>query len=291
MFLLQRRKNKDIIQENLDHSILAVDICNHHGIGAKLVWALEIMLHCHLNNLEPRFRFTYPRNGVEHFQPFFSIKLDGRKSRSLRYARVRNVEDLHLGKYYGAELSIDLAHTLVNKFLSINAGICNEVDLYCQEYFNSPRVLGVHYRGTDKKAEAPAVAYDAVIRNINHYISKYPDTVQVFISTDDQNFVDFAEGAEVQRPILLRKDFVRSRDLTPTHHSHRHNINMNRDAVINCLILSRCTALLKTASILSAWSKILNPSLPVVMLNQPYPSHSWFPEKELARSVLYDPIA
>jgi hypothetical protein len=63
-----------------------------------------------------------------------------------------------------------------------------------------------------------------------------------------------------------------------------------RDAIVNCLILSRCEALLKTASILSAWSKLFNPRLPVVMLNRPPDEHLWFPERVLVGENLFEPL-
>lgn len=57
-----------------------------------------------------------------------------------------------------------------------------------------------------------------------------------------------------------------------------------RDALVNCLILSRCDALLKTASILSGWSKLFNPQLPVSMMSAPYEEYLWFPERDIVGS-------
>ena len=59
---------------------------------------------------------------------------------------------------------------------------------------------------------------------------------------------------------------------------------------MNCLILSRCAALLKTASILSGWSKLFNPALPVVMLNRPPEENLWFPERVLVGENLFEPV-
>ena len=38
--------NKYIIRHNLKNGVFAVEISSHHGIGAKLEWALEILAFC-----------------------------------------------------------------------------------------------------------------------------------------------------------------------------------------------------------------------------------------------------
>jgi hypothetical protein len=55
---------------------------------------------------------------------------------------------------------------------------------------------------------------------------------------------------------------------------------------VNALLLSRCTALIRTASRLSAWSSVFNPQLPVVMLNRPHDGMVWFPEREILKTSM-----
>jgi hypothetical protein len=45
---------------------------------------------------------------------------------------------------------------------------------------------------------------------------------------------------------------------------------------------------MKTTSILSAWSKLFNPQMPVIMLNTPY--NMWFPEKDLLGNEFFKPV-
>ena len=77
-----------------------------------------------------------------------------------------------------------------------------------------------------------------------------------------------------------------------TYHTTQtqNKYEINRDAIVNALILSRCDALMKTSSILSAWSKLFNPGLPLIMLNKPFEQCRWFPERDLIDNVLYDPV-
>ena len=147
----------------------------------------------------------------------------------------------------------------------------------------------MHYRGTDKTKESPVVPYDTVKRNIEHYLKLHPETDCVFIASDDINFIENMEWASVGRSIIYRNDSLRSQDGNSIHESADTNkYEVNRDAIVNCLLLSRCDALLKTASILSGWSKLFNPKLPVVVLNQPY--EQWFPERDLIRKNLFEPV-
>jgi hypothetical protein len=59
------------------------------------------------------------------------------------------------------------------------------------------------------------------------------------------------------------------------------NYRKGEEALINCLLLSRCSALIRTTSFLSAWASIFNPALPIVLLNAPYAKSPWYPEKLL----------
>jgi hypothetical protein len=48
--------------------------------------------------------------------------------------------------------------------------------------------------------------------------------------------------------------------------------------------------LMKTSSFLSGWSKLFNPELTVIMLNEPHKKYLWFPEREIVKQTLYDAI-
>ena len=151
-------------------------------------------------------------------------------------------------------------------------------------------MLGVHYRGTDKVSEAPYVSYDMVEKNIKFYLDKFPNTDAIFTSSDDNNFISYIKNSSIECPIIYRDDSYRSNNNIPIHYTNQNKYDINRDAIINCLILSRCNALMKTASILSAWSILFNPNLPLIMLNEPVDECKWFPEKMLIDNVLYDSI-
>lgn len=283
-----------IVRYNSRNGVFAVEIRGSLGLGAKLEWCLEIMAYCNENGLIPQFKFSYPNSekSGDYFGRFFRIKGIIDKDKPVRFIKIRSITELRLGKDYDKILNIELATYLINKYLVVMEDVISEVESFCYQHFANRRVLGVHYRGTDKVEESPVVPYDSVKRNIEHYLKLFPETDCVFISSDDINFIENMEKASIGCPIIYRNDSFRSRDGNSIHKSaHTDKYEINRDAIVNCLILSRCDALLKTASILSGWSKLFNPQLPVVTLNKPYNKHQqWFPERDLIDKNLFEPI-
>ena len=287
--IARKISNKCIAKFNRRRGVMAVEINSNHGFGAKLEWALEIMAFCEENSLTPQFKFTYPdsKKGEDYFGSFFRINTNVSKSNSLGYIKIGSIGELGLNKNYDEVLDVKLACHLINKYLVVKDDVKREVDDFCSKHF-SKRVLGLHYRGTDKVSEALAVSYERVERNINFYLEKFPETDSVFISSDDENFITYAKNWSIKCPIIYRNDSFRSMDNEAIHFSGQNKSDINRDAIINCLILSRCDALMKMASILSAWSKLFNPNSPLIMLNEPF--NNWFPEREFVNNVLYQPI-
>ena len=292
---IKSKINRSIIslvaKYNSRNGVFAVEIKSSVGLGAKLEWGLEILAYCHENGLVPQFKFSYPnsKNSEDYFGTFFRIKGIVDKGKSPIFIKISSITELSLGKDYDRILNIELATCLINKYLAVREDVISEVESFCNQHFVGRRVLGVHYRGTDKAQESPVVPYDIVKRNIDHYLKLRPETDCVFISSDDTNFIESMERASVGHPIIYRNDSLRSRDDNSIHESADTNkYEVNRDAIVNCLLLSKCDALLKTASILSGWSKLFNPNLPVVVLNQPY--ERWFPERDLIHKNLFEPI-
>jgi hypothetical protein len=271
--------------------VLPIEIRSTVGLGAKLEWCLEIMAYCEENGLLPQFKFSYPTSSSseDYFGPFFQIR--GAHTKPSRYITISSIIELDLGKDYDALLNIELAHNLITKYLVVKEEITSEVDAFCDANFLNGRVLGVHYRATDKVRESPPVSYEGVRANIEQYLELYPETSRVFIATDDLHFLHHMQAMPTLRPVVFHDDTVRSADGSALHESaHTDKYGVNRDAIVNCLILSRCDALLKTSSILSGWSKLFNPALPTIMLNQPYTGQLWFPERELIKNNLFEPI-
>lgn len=284
---------RSIMQRNLRDGILAVDIASNNGLGARLQSCLEIFAYCEEYGLIPHIKFTYRRDvaRTDYFSPFFYVRQVADTPWTGPFPRINTVSDLGFRTDYDAVLTLEAAYRLVGRFLGVQDSLADEVDTFCATRFAGRRVLGVHYRGTDKHREAPPISHGCAIRNIAHYITRFPETEAIFVATDDGNFLSALAQASLDRPLITRADSCRSTDGRAVHYrADVDRLAVYRDAVVNCLLLSRCKAVLKTASFLSDWSCLFNPQLDVVMLNQPHAHTLWFPARALVSRSLYESV-
>ncbi len=125
--------------------------------------------------------------------------------------------------------------------------------------------IGVHYRGTDKSEDSPAVAYHAVsaaIRSLQQ--SESIARSAIFVATDDQGFLEHARHAFPGQVAAL--DIQRSEDGRPLHKARGGGFARGTEAVMDCLLLSRCHRLIRTPSNLGLCSTFFNPRLPVTLV-------------------------
>lgn len=293
-FYFQRLKNKRIFKKNIKKNIFAVEIYTYMGIGANLIWALEIMAFCNEKNLTPKIKFTHPdsKQKLDNFGNYFEIKNSFYTYQKFNYMKMRNFNDLNLDiKWnYNEKLNLKFADKLIKKYLIVNTTILREVDNFQSEHFQNKNILGVHYRGTDKKSEAEQISCQTVLKNIHLYLLKYPDTNCIFLSSDDDNFINYIKNCNLNCPVIYNNDSFRSSNDLPVHTAKNNLYEINKDAIVNCILLSKCNALMKTASILSDWSKLFNPDIPIILLNKPYENYRFFPGKEFYDEVLFSPI-
>ena len=278
-------------------NIFAVNINSQVGFCANLEWCLEIFMHCETYNLTPYIQltgsnYTSPQRGEDYFTYFFeNIKLPEEdtlkiKNKKIRISKISDINQLGLPENYDLKLTISNAAGLLAKYIRIKEDVIDEVNSFCTAYFGN-HVLGLHYRGTDKKEEAPRVDWEKVTRNVQYYLKNSAQTDCVFISSDEIDFIHYIEKRLNHEfplvSVIYRNDRYRSHDGRSLHLRFRgDNYHKGRDAIVNCLLLSRCDVLMKTASILSAWSKLFNPELQKKYL--------WFPEREIVKQTLYDAV-
>ncbi|RXG13758.1 hypothetical protein DSM03_10696 [Leeuwenhoekiella aestuarii] len=286
-FNLRLQRNKRIILENKSKGIFAVEIFSIMGFGANFIWLLEILEYCESEGLKPFVVFRNPskRIGSKSFSELIQLKKGGKKSFFLSYAAMRSFKDLGLSRAwnYNSRLNLDRANYLIRKYLEIDTGVIEYVQNYIVDHFETNRIIGVHYRGTDKVSEAPAVSYELVKEIMHTELSKNSEITQFFLASDDHNFIDYMT-THFGNEYILTRSVNRSKNGKPIHITSKNLREINREALIDCLILSECNKLIKTASILSGCSVIFNPNLEVEMLNEPYANYRFFPEKFFLKS-------
>lgn len=164
------------------------------------------------------------------------------------------------------DLSIDRIHALVKKYIHVKKEIKREINLFAAKYFRDNFVIGVHYRGTDKWSEAPKVAYEHVYHVIMDTIKKYKaKKFVVFLATDEQGMLDFLRSKFKNRLVYTKS--IRSTNGQPTHYTSNENFKKGKEAVVDCLLLSKCQFLIRTSSNLSLCSTYFSPKMPVLLVN------------------------
>lgn len=194
-----------------------------------------------------------------HFQP---IDI-GRASNAV----VRSVGLLDEDRFAscGENLSRSAAHQLISRYIHLKPHVENKINGFVQRQFEGFHVVGVHYRGTDKWTEAPRVSYEEVLAAVRACLrDRAPDRYRLFVASDEQAFVDFMEGAFQRRVVTW--ETRRSTDGSPIDLGGDDNLKKGEDALFDCLLLSRCNRLIRTASHLSLCSSYFNPCLPVTLV-------------------------
>jgi len=161
----------------------------------------------------------------------------------------------------------DRGNELIQRYIKLRPHIQKKLDLFTEKYFENNLVIGIHYRGTDKKDEAPTVPYEEVVGRICKDIADQEKT-KIFVATDDENFLRFMQENFPER--VIATDAIRSVN-EAVHLSTSGDIyQKGEDAILDCLLLSQCSKLYKMASNLSDTSMKFNPCVPVFHLNKSY---------------------
>lgn len=154
-------------------------------------------------------------------------------------------------------------HEIVEKYIHPKPHIQKIVDDFVAAKFTSDVIIGVHYRGTDKFTEARRAAYEEMTGHINQVISEYnSNNFHIFVATDEQAFLEYVQNLYPGR--ILSYNSIRSTSGSPVHLSSPENYKKGEDAIVDCLLLSKCNHLIKTSSNLSLFSSYFNPYMPVV---------------------------
>lgn len=167
------------------------------------------------------------------------------------------------------EMSRERANELIQKYIHVLPHITKQVDDFCEEHFADSFVIGVHYRGTDK-LEVDPVSYSTVAEHIQAaMIANKDKPMKIFVATDETRFANFIK--EQFPSLVVMRDASRSDSVTGVHmRDDLKPYTKGEEAIIDCLLLSRCSLLIKMASHLSDSSCQFNPNIQVIKLNTSY---------------------
>jgi hypothetical protein len=183
-----------------------------------------------------------------------------------------SLDDIHSICVIGFSLSRQRAFELIQRYIHVKPNIQAEVDTFIQKYFENHFIIGVHHRGTDKILEIPLISYQTTIQILNTVTNNLSpeqrNKLKIYVATDDQEFMKYMIA--FYSPALLYNNFVRSADATPLHYGNDNRYSSNyqkgKEALMDCLLLSKCNFLIRPMSSLSTIADRFNPNLPVIIL-------------------------
>jgi len=277
-------------RERHNRGVFSVEIHSTNGLFAQLTWCLYIFAYCDERSLIPHVVLTSPNYvnplvGPDWFQYFFEQHERAYvRDNVVTTVRMRTIRDLGLPTRCFAQMTIGRAARLAQRYLTVRPEITEAVNVFTRDHFNG-RVLGVHYRGTDK-TEAPRVSYDEVTRTVRAHLERDRDVRCLFVTTDEAAFLDHVQAERLGVPLCYCDDLRSSGAMAiqkPNFAGDRYR--KGREALVNALLLARCDHVIRTASMLSGWASIFNPQLPVTLLNEPYKEACWFPDRAIVQRL------
>lgn len=209
----------------------------------------------------------YERSVGQNWWAYYFEPIGRLPDREAERAIVTGGQHFYFATRVERRMSRKRAFELISRYVRPLPFLLEQVEALVRDRFGGGFVVGVHYRGTDKVRDAPRVPYagvaDAVARAMLPAGTK---PCMVYVATDEQAFVEYMHGRFPGKVVCL--DMRRSVDGTPIDVLQGDNWAKGRDAVLDCLALSRCNVLVRTASNLSLCAGFFNPRLPVVLLNR-----------------------
>lgn len=237
-------------------------------IGALDAYDRGIISGLHVDFAHEGWYFD-PERGNNWWQYYFEPIVLGNSDCAIEKQFFPTYKKIALAYETQFEMSRERANELIQKYIRVRPDITQQIDDFCTEYFGENFVIGVHYRGTDK-LEAEPVSYESVIDHIQNVITMHADKqIKIFVATDDSRFATYVQEKFPHRVVM--RNAMRSDTTTGVHmRGDFAPYSKGEDAVIDCLLLSHCSILIKTASNLSDCSLQFNPHIPVIKLNKSY---------------------
>ena len=280
---IRRERNRRILSTKFDAWVVTLD-SPRNGLFAHLTWCLAIWaraekLGCRVSLRAVSSQYGRPDVAIDWFKTLFVNQHPVFKREDnwgLTLAEYEEWPDYEKGCGLA---SITEASTLFYKYCGVQPALIAEVDRYCAQQWGSEPVLGVHYRGTDKSIEAPPVSSETMIDHVGKALALWPELGTVYVATDEERFPHALRRAFPGHRVIFADGALRSANGRAVHHlSESDGLRRAREAVFDCLVLSRTSLLLKTASMLSGWSAVLSPDLPTILINPPYQQANFFPD-------------
>lgn len=273
----------------------AVNLKGKVGFAGTLSQVIAILLYCNKKNLRPVIRITNPlyTNETDGKHNWFSDFFDYVDEVSpdvlarLTFSDIEGQTDYTRDRL-DDDISIEQAHELYASYFKIKPAAIADAIAFAECEFTTP-VVGIHYRGTDKRYESPLIQFDRMDQFFQRALEKISpggatEKLKIFVATDDQKYLDHLRSGPFRNQILYFECKEMGAEGNPIHFSAGDNHQKGVEALSTMYLLSKCAWCVKTTSQLSAWSKILNPKLKIYIPERSIKQFYHFPDKQMWES-------
>lgn len=158
---------------------------------------------------------------------------------------------------------------IIDRHIRVKPAVQMKADKFFNDHMAGRRVVGLHYRGTDKHQElvtsVPSFekATERTIADYLNVVDRLAPLSMVYLATDSQAAVEAAKIRLGDR-LLHHPDWIRSSDDRPVHFGMdwANPAKQGEEAVIDWTLLSRCSFLVHGVSNFSAAVLLAAPDLP-----------------------------
>jgi hypothetical protein len=157
------------------------------------------------------------------------------------------------------------AKKIIDRFIHIKPEIKEKIEEFYSTHMKGKKVIGIHWRGTDKKNEAIQVPIFEILDEANKHAS---EADCFLVASDEALFIE--ESKKILRLPVIVYDCFRS---TTTEALHLMNNGpckalLGEDVLIETQLLSRCNLFIHTYSNVSLATLYFNPFLKNIFLSK-----------------------
>jgi hypothetical protein len=172
---------------------------------------------------------------------------------------------------YGLHIEKERSHELVARYFKVKPHVQQKVDEFVSAHFTAPLMVGIHYRGTDKIGEARRLEYSVmcgrILKALREQVKSFEE-IKLFVASDEEAFIAYMKNHFGD--LVVHTQSRRSTDGQPTHYKMVDNYAKGEEALIDCLLLSRCNMVIRNASNLGAFVSKFNPLIAETVLVHQY---------------------
>ncbi|QNL49818.1 hypothetical protein H8S90_24465 [Olivibacter sp. SDN3] len=163
-----------------------------------------------------------------------------------------------------------ISNLLIEKHFKLKRFIADEILDFQKQKFDGHKILGVHYRGTDKITEVNISPFETYLKQIDNLL-EHKIFDKVFFCSDEIVLRKKMKTRFKDKAIIYdlkgTYKFIKENPGNGIHFTATTPFLSGKDAVIECYLLSRCSALMSSFhSSFSLFATFINVNIPHIII-------------------------